>query len=597
MTCCDHLLASWFFRVLGSLLSILFLAGCSLTSTLVANEVVFDSPHVRPATNWAIEVNNIEFAARDGVRLAADLYRVKGMSSAPTILVRIPFTNTLSNRIRSRLIAHYWASRGYNVVVQGTRGRYRSGGQYYPLRAEREDGIDTLHWIAKQDWYDGRLVMWGGSTFGYTQWAISDQQNPGPQAYFIQIASTDFYNMFYYGGALSLESALYWTLRSHGQRDRQVKLADLERGVWKTPLIKADDVTIGDTDFFNDWLLHSERDAYWAQIDGSARAQGVQAPVLLLGGWFDPFLPGQLADYRLLQARQDNPKISVESRLIIGPWTHADSVKLPPHKIEIPYRAAAVEASVPWFDAQLNLTTQAYKQPKVHIFVMGENRWRAESQWPLARTQYTPFYLHSSLGANSLNGDGTLLSDMSPHSGKDHDSFVYDPTQPVPTAGGAMLGDRSGIQLQNHIEMRHDVLVYSTPELHRDVEVTGPIKLILYVTTDAPITDFTAKLVDVHPDGSAYNLSDGILRRQYDSKLDGMPEVHEIEIDLWPTSNVFFAGHKIRLEVSSSNFPRYDRNPNTGFSLVMHTEMVQAHQRVFHSKHYPSRLILPIIPR
>lgn len=574
---------------------VLMLSGCSVMSDFVANDIVFKDPGVRPATYRVIEEGNVGFAAQDGTWLAADIYHPKGLSRSPAILVRIPFTDTLENRLRSRLIAHYWASRGYSVVVQGTRGRYRSGGRYYPLVSERDDGIDTLKWIAKQDWFDGRLAMWGGSAFGYTQWAISDQQNPGAQAFFIQIASSDFYRMFYSGNAFNLESALYWAIRSRGDQDREVTPEDLDRGLWHVPLLKADDVAIGDTDFFNDWLLHPNRDAYWTQIDGVNRAQSIQAPVLFLGGWFDPFLPTQLTDFQAVQGRQDNPRVADESRLIIGPWGHANSAKLPPDNLEVPYRKASVLPSIPWFDAQLNPGEEAQPQPKVLIFVMGENRWREEDEWPLARTVYTPYYLDSTKGANSLAGDGTLLPGQMT-TGRESDVFTYDPEHPVPTSGGAMLGDRSGMQLQHAIESRHDVLVYSTPVLDKNVEVTGPVKAILYVTTSAPSTDFTAKLVDVHPDGSAYNVSDGILRRRYAQQPGGMQSPQKIEIDLWPTSNVFFMGHRIRLEVSSSNFPHYDRNPNTGESLATTTEMRRANQRVFHSSLYPSQIILPIVP-
>jgi len=317
--------------------------------------------------------------------------------------------------------------------------------------------------------------------------------------------------------------------------------------------------------------------------------------VLLLGGWFDPFLPTQLADFQAIQSRQDYPKVADESRFTIGPWGHASSVKLPPQNLEIPYRKASILPSIPWFDAQLNHGADTRTQPKVLIFVMGEYRWREEAEWPLARTVYTPYFLGSRQGANSLSGDGTLIPSRTT-GGRDTDAFTYDPEHPVPTVGGAMLGDRSGMQLQNTIESRQDVLVYSTPVLEKNLEVTGPIKAILYVKTDAPSTDFTSKLVDVHPDGSAYNLSDGIVRRRYAQPQGQMHVPEKIEIDLWPTSNVFFKGHKIRLEVSSSNFPHYDRNPNTGDSLATTTEMRRAHQQVIHSDRYPSQIIMPVVP-
>jgi putative CocE/NonD family hydrolase len=225
---------------------------------------------------------------------------------------------------------------------------------------------------------------------------------------------------------------------------------------------------------------------------------------------------------------------------------------------------------------------------------MGENRWRDEDEWPLARTKYTEFYLRSGGRANTLLGDGTL-STRAGDAAAASDSFTYDPLDPVPSAGGAVLGERSGVERQNALEARSDVLVDSTPALTEPVEVTGAVRAVLYVATDAPATDFTAKLVDVFPDGTAYNLSDGMWRQSYVTSPS--EAVSRIEIALWPTSNVFFAGHRIRLEISSSNFPRYDRNLNTGEFAPTATTIHVAHQTLFHSPHYPSHLVLPLIPR
>lgn len=230
---------------------------------------------------------------------------------------------------------------------------------------------------------------------------------------------------------------------------------------------------------------------------------------------------------------------------------------------------------------------------------MGRNTWREEATWPLPRTRYTPYYLHSSGRANTLNGDGILS--LEPPGEEASDRFVYDPQNPVPSAGGAMLGPNAGIQPQNAVEQREDVLVYTTPPLAEAIEVTGPVQLRLQVSTTAPHTDFTAKLVDVHPDGTGYNVSEGILRRGYDNAIgtDGLEDTQtptEIAIDLWPTSQVFFPGHRLRLEVSSSSYPRFDRNPNTGGNIPTERQSVTATQTVYHHTAAVSRLILPIIP-
>ena len=556
------------------------LSGCATVSDFVANQFFLPNEGIREGAYSVWTERRVGFTTSEGISLLADVHHPMGLEKTPTILVRIPYTNTFSNRSRSDVIGRYWASRGYTVVIQGTRGRYESGGQFYPLVHERRDGLETLQWLENQSWYDGRLAMWGGSAFGHTQWAIADQS--APDALFVHIASTNFHKMFYPGDAFSLESALYWAIRSRGREDRAVDIAKLEQGLQTLPIIAADDVAIGDTDFYNDWVLNKNDGKFWAKIDGINRAKTLQAPVLLMAGWFDPFLPTQIEDFKIITT-QAKGKVASETRLIIGPWGHALSLNLPGAVTGYPYRQASIAPSIPWFDYQLGLTKQPLDLPRVRLFVMGTNEWRDENEWPLARAEYTPFYIRN-------NGQ---LNEVLPGKEEESDHYVYNPQNPVPSAGGAMLGTRAGIQIQNEIEKRDDVMVYSTDPLSKPVEVTGPVRAILYVSTDAASTDFTAKLVDVHPDGTAYNLSDGIVRRSYNASNN---EPTKIEIELWPTSNIFLEGHKIRLEISSSNFPRYDRNLNTGEDEPTATKMVPANQTVFHSAEYPSRVILPIIP-
>jgi uncharacterized protein len=417
----------------------------------------------------------------------------------------------------------------------------------------------------------------------------SDQSAPSLSALNIQIASTDFHGMFYPGGAFSLESALNWAVSSHGEKDVEPGQDILDRGYRGFPLIEADNRAAADIPFFNDWVNHSTRDEYWRAVDGEDRPKTLTAPVLLMAGWYDPFLPTQLSDYARIQ-REARPEIASASRLIVGPWAHARTVTMPDGTTPAPYRIESFAPSVPWFDRHLRGATNAFPAP-VRIFVMGENVWREEQEWPLARTRYTRFFLHSRGKANSVAGDG-LLTLAPPLLAESPDQFVYDPLNPVPSAGGAMIGPRAGIAQQNKIEERQDVLVYTTPPLEEDLEVTGPIQLVLYVSTTVPHTDFTSKLVDVYPAGSAYNVSEGVLRRAYHGESPT-----EITLDLWPTSMVFRKGHRIRLEVSSSSFPRFDRNPNTGKPIATETETTVAHQTIHHGVSTPSRLILPVVPQ
>lgn len=574
-------------RLFFSTCAALILSGCQM----IVAKTILPLDNTRPAEHGVRIERDLTLITNDGVALVADVYHPRDLEKSPTILVRIPFTNTFKNKLGTDAIGSFWAERGYTAVIQGTRGRYKSGGDFYPLLHERDDGIATLHWLAQQPWYNGRFGMWGGSAFGHTQWVVADQTDPGPSALIIQIASTDFYEMFHPGGAFSLESALFWAVRSRGARDVDPNFDDLELGFNGFPLLATDERVGHDISFFNDWATHTQRDAYWRSIDGEQRARDLQAPVLLMAGWYDPFLPTQLRDFATVR-NEAKPAVATQSRLIIGPWTHADAVRFPDGTSAGDYRPASIAPSVAWFDRHLHgEPPTAHRDAPVRIFVMGDNLWRDEQEWPLARAVNTEYYLHSNGHANSAHGDGQLTP-ASLATNEPPDRFVYDPRNPVRSQGGAMLGPRAGMLQQNEVETRPDVLVYTTAALPHDLEVTGPVRVVLHVATDARNTDFTAKLVDVHPDGRAYNISDGILRRAYAST-----DPTEINIELWPTSMVFKPGHRIRLEISSSNFPRYDRNPNTGRDIATETEPVVAYQTVFHDASHMSQLILPIVPR
>lgn len=558
---------------------------CQIDSGFLAKKL-----GLRPS-EFGVQIEyGVEMKTKDGAILRADIYHPQTSEPTPTILVRAPFSNTLKNQYFSSVIGKLWAGRGYHVVLQGTRGRYKSEGNYYPLTTERQDGLDTLRWLKKQGWHDGRLGMWGGSYFGYTQWVLADQEDPGPSALMIQLSSTSFYEMLYPGGAFSLESALIWAVWSTENEDRDIPYEILKRGFDGFPLIQADDRAAKDISFFNDWVNHPQEDDYWNTINVRWKIKSLQAPVLMMAGWYDPFLPSQLTDFKEIQ-ESARPQVAKASKIIIGPWGHARTVTFPNGLKTWHYRLESLAPTIPWFDRHL-LTrdgAELFESP-IKIFVMGKNVWREEKEWPLGRTEYVSYYLRSNGKANSAAGDG-LLSLMPPGKEELPDTYSYDPQNPVPTFGGTMIGPRVGIARQNEVEAREDVLVYSTAPLEQDVEVTGPVQLILYISTTAPSTDFTAKLVDVHPDGSAYNVCDGILRRSYDS----LDEPVEIEINLWPTSMVFFRGHRIRLEVSSSNFPRFDRNPNTGRPIATGTSLAKATQTIHHRPGSLSRIILPVV--
>lgn len=587
-------------RIIGAVAWLSILLGVSLwIAYQLAPTIVAAMLGARRA-GYAVRIERgVAMTTRDGVTLVSDVYHPVRAGVTPTILVRIPFSKTTVNSLFATVVGRFWAERGYTVVIQGTRGRYESGGRHYPLRNEREDGLDTLDWLQRQPWFDRRLGMWGGSAFGYTQWAIADHLPAPPagrSALMVQICSTDFHSMFYPGGAFSLSSALFWAVRSRGSEDEWPEREALERGFNGFPLIHADDRSVGNISFFDDWVKHPRRDAYWQAIDGKDRPATLQAPAMLMAGWFDPFLPSQLADFVRIR-RHARPEVAAATRLIVGPWAHAETVPLPGGVQNRNYRLESLSPSIPWFDRHLR-TLGAGVQPEapVRLYLMGANIWRDEQEWPLARARETSWYLRSGGRANSASGDGRLTSEA-PTEGDTPDTFVADPKNPVPTRGGAMLGYGAGVFPQNDVEARNDVLIYSTSSLTEDLEVTGPISAILYVATSAPSADFTAKLVDVHPDGVAYNVSDGILRRAYQPNSDpAATEPTRVEIMLWPTSIIFRQGHRIRLEISGSNFPRFDRNPHVGDPIATAMAPAVATHAVYHGSTTPSRIVLPVVP-
>lgn len=323
----------------------------------------------------------------------------------------------------------------------------------------------------------------------------------------------------------------------------------------------------------------------------------IDIPILAMGGWYDIFAKGVLEHANAVK-ESGNEKVHV----IMGPWVHTMGTRVG----EIDFgKAAEVNLSrmeLQWFDHVIRrMDNEAADWPAYRIFVMGTNKWRSEDEWPLKRTKYTPYYFHSSGSANGLAGDGGL-STTKPVS-EPCDSYVYDPEHPVPTMGGCTLfgcGAPFGARDQQRVEEREDVLNYTTEALEQDLEVTGPVKAVLYAASDASDTDFTAKLADVYPDGKAINICDGIIRARYReagkrAQLIEPGKIYRYEIDLWVTSNVFLAGHKMRVEISSSNFPRFDRNPNTGHTFGADAEIVKAVQKVYHDENHPSHIVLPVI--
>ena len=573
------------------------------------------------ATTLIVE-RDVEARMRDGIILRADVYRPNTDEPLPVLLQRTPYGKGFSNPAFALMAAE----QGYAVVIQDTRGRWASDGDGYPLIHEMSDGYDTVEWAAHQPWANGKVGMYGGSYVGYTQWAAAVTQPPALKTIIPTVTFCDPHDIFYVGGAFALGVAVSWNLTStaymsifkhQGSKEAKDELMEslieavdgMARGKTFSRLPLSDMPLIGQdgiTSFFYDVLSHPTRDEYWQRILCTHRK--IQIPVFHIGGWYDIFCASTLHDFGGIRENGENELARNRQKLLIGPWRHGPFEGLV-GEVDFGLCASSLlvlpdELQLRWFDRWLKGEDNGIvDEPPIRIFVMGDNCWRTENEWPLARARYTRYYLHSGGAANSLHGDG-LLSPEKP-SDEPVDSFVYDPRNPVPTHGGGLCCSQAALAPgafdQREIETRPDVLVYTTLPLEQDVEVTGPLAVHLWAATSAPDTDFCAKLVDVGPCGYARNLQDGIVRARYRESPDQPRpvtegKVYEYVIDLAATSNVFKTGHRIRIEISSSNFPRFDRNPNTGHALGQDKQLRPATQWILHDAGHPSHVMLPVIP-
>lgn len=544
---------------------------------------------------------------RDGVTLRADIYRPKADGKFPVLLVRTPYDKQGVMNFGLRA-----AERGYVVIAQDVRGRFTSEGEWYPFKNESLDGYDTVEWAAALPYSDGKVGMFGGSYVGATQYLAAIAKPPHLAGICPTVTASNYHDGWtYQGGAFEQWFDESWSsgLALDTMRRRTEKgLSPLEGSkvlpLISYPLLEGPSST-GVAPYFTDWLEHPNYDHYWKTISIEDHYADIQVPVLAVGAWYDIFLGGTLRNYVRLKTEAGTEAARRGQRLEVTVGGHAGGgrkigavdfgEKLPKDDDD---------AMLRWYDWLLKGQANGVEKEKpVKIFVMGRNEWREEDDWPLARAKSTRYYLHSAGAANGLSGNGVLNS--SAPAEEKADQYIYDPSDAVPTIGGPLccqaLPTGIGPQDQRPAEERHDVLVYTTAPFPKDTEVTGPVSLDLYVSTSAVDTDFTGKLVDVWPDGFAENLTEGILRLRYRNsqekpELANPGETYRIAVDLWATSNVFLAGHKLRLEVSSSNFPRFDRNLNTGEGQARATRMIKATNMVYHDKAHPSAVILPVLP-
>jgi len=590
-------------RFLSALLLSLIAVSCSF-----ANEA------------YAVKVErDVSVKMRDGVTLRGDIFRPDAEGKFPVLLQRTPYRRAIPWGYSVHFAQHA-ASRGYVVFIQDVRGRYTSDGNWYPFLHESEDGYDTIEWIAVQPFSDGRVGMFGGSYVGATQMLAAIAHPPHLAGICPVVTASNYHDGWtYQGGAFEQWFDESWTsgLAQDTVAHQIERMPNLPEDVYMLPLtsypifntnpasvVNASASVVAP--YFLDWLAHPAYDDYWKRWSIEEHYADIRVPALHTGAWYDIFLGGSLRNYTGIKSGAATEEARKGQQLLVIVGGHAGGGR----KIgEVDFGPEAEkvnedETTLRWYDFLFKGVQNEFATGKpVKIFVMGLNQWREEDDWPLARAKSTKYFLHSRGGANSSRGNGSLTT--SAPASEPSDKFTYDPGKPVPTIGGPLCCDSShlapGPRDQRSLEDRDDVLIYSTPPLDRNLEVTGPVRFDFFASSSAVDTDFTAKLVDVSPDGSAINLTEGILRAKFrDSQEKATPlvpgQVYPLSINLWATSNVFRAGHRIRLEISSSNFPRFDRNLNTGESAATSAMWTIATNTILHDKAHPSALILCVVP-
>jgi hypothetical protein len=610
----------------AGLLIVLGLAGCTVERPDSGGPGRETGAAARPAAggrddypNMILE-RNVGVPMRDGVVLRADVYRPDAPGRFPTLIMRTPYGKDGVIEDGSEPTVGRAARAGYAVVVQDVRGRYNSDGEFRPYEQEGRDGHDTIEWAAAQPWSDGRVGTFGLSYPGAAQWLAAMETPPHLVSIFPAMTFATGRHFFYFGGAFN-HDWMRWIGNSivpDVRRRRGLpgpKTETEAEQVWgrrkweweeflplrEFPLFR--DVA----PWYYDWLAHPDDGEFWRFADVTAAHGRITVPALNFSAWYDSaYGPlGAIANFTGMRAGGATAEARRGQRLILGPWDHGDPKEHETRSGEyvfgpngtIDYYGLVLR----WHDRWLKGIRNGIDEgPPVRLFVMGDNVWRDEWEWPLKRARETVLYLRGGGYANTLRGDG-LLAPEPPAPREPADRYVYDPRRPVRMVKFEQQGafDRSPIQA------RRDVLVYTTEPLESDLEVTGPIVVRLWIASSAPDTDFAVMLCDVHPGGRALNVlpqESGFLRARYRESetapkflAPGQPT--EIVIGGMVTSNVFKRGHRIRLEVTSSRFPVFDRNPNTGEPFGVSARMVPARQTILHDAAHPSRVILPVIPR
>ena len=536
---------------------------------------------------------------RDGVRLATDVVRPKGGGTHPVVLLRTPYRKNILGGGR-------FVREGYALVAQDVRGRYSSEGEHYPFIHDLDDGYDTIAWLAKQPWCDGNVGMTGGSYVGFTQLAAALTNPPALKCIMPTVPPSDFdHGTMFYGGALRMELAQGWLVgqswRSKRVLEKRVPADEVQRmralggfrkWCWHLPLSDPGPIAVGGPGYEKCWrdVVGSwEKPGHWKQVSALQRPEAVHVPVLIQAGFFDIFAQENIDLLLALRARGGSEATRKHSHLIIGPWVHG--IGRPAGDLNFPSARKALQGlNVKWHARWLKgEQNDVDTWPAIYAYVMGQDRWLSLDTWPPPQSK--PASLHLGPGA---------LAPKPPTQAHQPTTFTYDPANPVPTVGGCNLTVPKGVKDHRKLAERPDVLSFATEPLEADLAVVGRLRAHLFVSSSAPDTDFTAMLLDIRPDGYRANIADGIVRLRYRNGRDKptLPkpgQIVAVDIDLWSTAYTFKKGHRIALHVSSSNFPRFDRNLNIAESPARWTTPQKAENKVYHDRDHASYVELPVL--
>jgi putative CocE/NonD family hydrolase len=565
---------------------------------------------------------NMGVPMRDGTTLRADVWRPDSDGRFPVLIERTPYDKGGSSE--SNLGAgEFYASHGYVVVIQDVRGRFASDGEFYPFRddadGEHKDGFDTVEWTAEQSWSNGKIGTIGGSYSGATQYRMLSTQPPHLEALFVRQSSADYYDEWVYrGGAFEHGFNTMWTLKhtstnarklapvgSEDEINRRVEVASVNYAKWLentpiSPLLPVADLH----GWFSDWMNHPNHDDYWEEFSNARFHDKTNVPVHHFGSWFDCFLIGTIRSYEGMRSNAATPEARAGQRMTIGPWVHnpgpADMREAGAVDFGEQAKLGWFETRKRWFDHWLKGVDNGVDSDKpVKLFAMGINKWREFDEWPPAAAKDTPFYLSAgaSSSAKSLN-DGILSAYKPDLFGEVFDEYDSDPKTPIRSFGGGHLGDNNGPRDQRGYE--DNVLTYTTEVLDEPIDVTGRVKAVLHASSSAIDTDWVVRITDVHPDGTSMLVCDGILRARFNDSFEKPTALvpyqpTEFVVDLWATSHVFQKGHRLRVAVASSSFPRWDINWQTGKNNALESSGIIARNRIFRDEIRPSHVILPLL--